>query len=244
MKKTKVIIPALGLLVLSTAASVTGTVAWFSMNSQVSATGMTINAKSDAIFLQIANSSGTYGTSAAADTPAANANNLYPVAHETLSGIAALETLSNWYYMYSNSAADYTGVTATKKTLAAASATFGDYVYKTTFSVKLEATSGLDTAYDLYVKNFSVTANKGIHAIIAGSTGFVEYSATTSDIAFANNLVISDTVTTTASTVSVYLWFDGNDANVYSNNITVNDQLNLTGDVSFDLEVFTADHNA
>lgn len=42
MKKTKVIIPALGLLVLSTAASVTGTVAWFSANNKVNVTGMNV----------------------------------------------------------------------------------------------------------------------------------------------------------------------------------------------------------
>ena len=42
MKKTKVIIPALGLLVLSTAASITGTVAWFSMNTTVNIAGMTV----------------------------------------------------------------------------------------------------------------------------------------------------------------------------------------------------------
>ena len=47
MKKTKIIIPALGLLLLSTAASVTGTVAWFSMNNSVSATGMNIQAKAE-----------------------------------------------------------------------------------------------------------------------------------------------------------------------------------------------------
>ena len=45
MKKTKVIIPALGLLVLSTAASVSGTVAWFSVNSTVSVSGMTVTTK-------------------------------------------------------------------------------------------------------------------------------------------------------------------------------------------------------
>ena len=45
MKKTKVIIPALGLLVLSTAASVSGTVAWFSANTTVTASTMTIKAK-------------------------------------------------------------------------------------------------------------------------------------------------------------------------------------------------------
>ena len=47
MKKTKVIIPAMGLLLLSTAASVTGTVAWFSMNNSVTATAMQIKVKAE-----------------------------------------------------------------------------------------------------------------------------------------------------------------------------------------------------
>ena len=45
MKKTKVIIPALGILLLSTAASVTGTVAWFSANETVKANGMNVQAR-------------------------------------------------------------------------------------------------------------------------------------------------------------------------------------------------------
>ena len=44
MKMTKVIIPVLGILLLSTAASVTGTVAWFSANSTVNASGMMVQA--------------------------------------------------------------------------------------------------------------------------------------------------------------------------------------------------------
>ena len=44
MKKTKIIIPALGILLLSTAASVTGTVAWFTANNTVTADTMTIKA--------------------------------------------------------------------------------------------------------------------------------------------------------------------------------------------------------
>ena len=44
MKKTKVIIPALGILLLSTAASVTGTVAWFTTNNSVTASTMTVKA--------------------------------------------------------------------------------------------------------------------------------------------------------------------------------------------------------
>ena len=53
MKKTKVIIPALGLLVLSTAASVTGTVAWFAANASVSATGMQISVNSNTTYLLV-----------------------------------------------------------------------------------------------------------------------------------------------------------------------------------------------
>ena len=47
MKKTKIIIPALGLLLLSTAASVTGTVAWFAANASVTASGMQLQAKAE-----------------------------------------------------------------------------------------------------------------------------------------------------------------------------------------------------
>ena len=45
MKKTKIIVPALAMLLLGTAASVTGTVAWFSMNTSVTVTGMEVKTK-------------------------------------------------------------------------------------------------------------------------------------------------------------------------------------------------------
>ena len=45
MKKTKIIIPALGMLLLSTAASVSGTVAWFSVNTAINVTGMSVKTK-------------------------------------------------------------------------------------------------------------------------------------------------------------------------------------------------------
>lgn len=45
MKKTKIVVPALAVLLLSTAASVSGTVAWFSMNTAINVTGMTVTTK-------------------------------------------------------------------------------------------------------------------------------------------------------------------------------------------------------
>ena len=47
MKKTKVIIPAMGLLLLSTAASITGTVAWFAVNTSVTVEGLSVKAKAE-----------------------------------------------------------------------------------------------------------------------------------------------------------------------------------------------------
>ena len=47
MKKSKIIIPALAMLVMSTAATVTGTVAWFTMNTTASAEGMVVAAKTN-----------------------------------------------------------------------------------------------------------------------------------------------------------------------------------------------------
>lgn len=47
MKKTKIIVPAMGLLLLSTAASITGTVAWFAVNTSVSITGLQVKAKAE-----------------------------------------------------------------------------------------------------------------------------------------------------------------------------------------------------
>ena len=47
MKKTKVIIPALGILLLSTAASVTGTVAWFTAANDVDVSGLQFKAQSE-----------------------------------------------------------------------------------------------------------------------------------------------------------------------------------------------------
>lgn len=94
MKKTKIIIPALGLLLLSTAASVTGTVAWFAMNASVSATGMQITAKSNSVFLLIGNENSlstiqTANSVTTALTVDAESAKVYPSAHDTIANTAA-----------------------------------------------------------------------------------------------------------------------------------------------------------
>lgn len=57
MKHTKKLIPAIGMLLLSACMLVTSTFAWFAMNETVTATGMSVTAKGDQVYLQIINPS-------------------------------------------------------------------------------------------------------------------------------------------------------------------------------------------
>ena len=80
MKKTKVIIPALGILLLSTAASVTGTVAWFTTNNSVSASTMTVHAVvSGNLFIKEGNSATLDQINAVSASLTTTATSLSPV---------------------------------------------------------------------------------------------------------------------------------------------------------------------
>ena len=81
MKKTKVLIPATAVLALGMAAAVTGTVAWFSSNTEVSATGMSISATtSETLMISETSGSGFQQTvNLADDTPTAVRQNVMPV---------------------------------------------------------------------------------------------------------------------------------------------------------------------
>ena len=65
MKHTKKLIPAIGMLLLSACMLVTSTFAWFSMNTTVKATGMSVSAKGDQVYLQIVNSGTAFDDDAA-----------------------------------------------------------------------------------------------------------------------------------------------------------------------------------
>jgi len=227
MKKTKLIIPAIGMLLLSTAASITGTVAWFSMNTSVTATGMSVTAKSDSYFLEIAGSEDEgYSTTGTNNLD----EDLYPTAHETLVALADIENVGKWYFQYSTSTSNASANLTTKTYLS----TFAGYVATCTYSVRLNANSGQATAYDLYVSSVTIPANKGIRVIVAGTDGYSEFSTSATTIAPGD--VLSEEVTKTAQDIKVYIYFDGNDANVYSDNVS-----NLKGEVEFTLAVLSTD---
>ena len=246
----KQLIAAVAMVLVAAIAVSSSTFAWFAANTTVTASGMQVTAQSDAVFLKIKGTGGTVGegtiTGSASDfatsSSVAMTNvKLFPSDHEAFSAIAdigaadstVVTDMDKWFYRYSDDPAVYNSnmTTATPVTVA----NFNKYVAEVTYQVKLDDASGADTAYDLYVKNITIAANSGINAIVVGADGYQEFTATVADNT-AGAVVLSNTVTKTAQTVTVYLFINGNDSNVYTNNIN-----NLTGAVTMDLGCYVED---
>lgn len=242
MKKTKVIIPALGLLLLSTAASITGTVAWFSANATVTATGMNVQVKSNATYLLIGGSAsiatekaGLSTTVAATYTTADNAEKkCYPAAYvSTASTVGGVDLDADSWYTASNgnsahAADDIKNVRAV---------TEGDKDYMLTYKAWLTLS---EDSEPVTTKKIKVTFSLGTGADAAVSAVVVIGSA-------ANKFSLNSTTTnaTTASAVSLssstavevtsYVYIDGNSTNVYSDYLNVPNAIQGTVQLQFDL---------
>lgn len=238
MKKTKVIIPALGMLLLSTAASVTGTVAWFAANASVTATGMSITAKSDTTFLLIKaghnDAESIQGSKKTSDTASTASAALYPAAHDAVANITAADTVSNWYYMYSEDPASATGKAGTKTALTA----FTNYVLVNEFSITVA--EGSNPVENFRVEDVTITTagDSAVKALVASTNGVEEFAESTDpDNPRANPVTLHTAQITSAASiyVKIYIYWDGNDTDVYSNNIeelkNTSVEVSFTGDV-------------
>ncbi len=195
------------------------------MNTSVTATGLNVTAKSDAASLVIANvTGGTFGPSATADEAGAI---VLPTAHETFSSVADVTTATKWYYGYSDDPGVATLVDSTKTTLTSTT----NYLAPFTFFVKVAPSAAGQTPndqYNLKLKTITFTSDAaGIKAIFVGPNGYEEIGPGDS----VAGTVLASTVSTTEVAITVYLYIDGNNTNVYTNNLT-----NLTGTVEFTLE--------
>ena len=234
MKKTKIIVPALGLLLLSTAASVTGTVAWFAANRIVTASGMSVTVKSDSTFLliqaapvegendaaKVATIQGTKATSATATSASAQ---LLPVAHDTLQtsdGISVIEgatdgTSNKWYTDFSNDPASATGSGSTTHI---ASASFANYVLVNEFDMTIAV--GGNSMTNLKVDTCTIAPSAGgdqaVKVLVATASGCEEFSGTGGT---GSNVLQSSLSSSTLMVAKVYIYWDGADTDVYSNNL-------------------------
>lgn len=224
MAKFKKIIPALCMLVVSAIMAVSTTYAWFSMNKTVTATGMEVTAKSDSVYLQIVNEDNS-----AADTNKTTANGktstatIYPA---KWNGSSAAE---KWQYAVAAapSASEKTG-----DYIDVADANKSDYRLANTFKVSM--TNETAEGKNLKVKTCKVTGTSafldaiGVVVVCGNEVQTISAKGKTSGTAFdiESAEILATTVTNTETSISVYVYIDGDNTNVYTNNLT---KANVTG---------------
>ena len=232
MKKTKVIIPALGMLLLSTAASVTGTVAWFAASSSVTATGMAITATTDSEFLVINKTSDL-------------SDNLQTVSLAAPSG-SVLPT--NWvdnsgfkWVSGAGAATDDATLTGGYTSLdpIVESGNFGSfsskkyYVFDTVYvgiavgsatpaSKKLVCSASFSIAGAAYASNLNKCLTVAVDStptaaaaefeqrLVMGATGT---AGTPTVVAGSNQLIAGSSLTTTGLPLKIYAFYNGDDEN-------------------------------
>jgi len=227
MKKFKKLIPAFCLLLVSAVLMGTSTFAWFSMNKTVKATGMTITAKSDSVFLVInEGSTFTKGGTAKEVTSTAAEKELYPVmpknSFTNASTATDVSTATNWQFAYS----DDINKSKSPDSLtyyACTAENWGNYVASETFSIGLNENSSLDTSdNEIKIKSITLPTDTGIKVIVVCGE----------KVALAAGDSLGVKATKTGVVVTVYYYIDGEDENVYTTNTDA-----LTGTVVIEFTV-------
>lgn len=218
------------------------TFAWFSLNTQVQATGMQITATSENKFLQIVNSgtvfSSTDAQTSATATIATKAVKPTTAVKSIESGsVTALGSDTNasaikWAEAYSNNPAvstqtsGYTDVTDK----ATASNDTNVYTLINDFKVRLNPDTGVTNATNLCVKSVSITAAEGVNAdkllsavrvlFVCGENWAIW--STTEVSCKESRSVLAATVKDTPETgIKVYIYFDGENVETTTNNATL-----------------------
>ena len=226
----------------------TSTYAWFTMSTQVSATGMEITAKSNATYLLIADSEASAlskknGTADITTTVAAayqdastNANKkVYPAAYFTQAGtLGSTATQAGKWYTATNANSN----NATNAITNVSEVTEGDADYMLTYKCWLTLSSDSEATSDWKIKvTFANTGDAAVSAVVVFDSYKFALNGThtneTSSAAVALN-------PEAAVEVTVYVYIDGNSTNVYSDYINGTATLTATpitgvASLSFDL---------
>ena len=246
--KKRFLVTSILMLLLTVFALSTSTYAWFSMNTAVSATGMQVVAKSDDTFLligtvdnhttiQTANTVTTALTVEDEDALLLASSPCFTAAQVTALNTAALkvdgtaigtpavqvndpdtvDAVTNWYTAKSAAASAYAAKTGTERQLI----NFDGYVIKKT--VYLTVAVGANPAINLTVTptisqktgGTDLSACKVIVATEDG--GFATLTSTSGKTnIYGSNTPLTDQLTLE---VNIYIFYDGNDSNVYTNNV-------------------------
>lgn len=222
-KATSKIVMAVIALIIALGLATGTTFAWFSMNTSVSVTGMSVTARSDAVNLVISNAAnGTYGTSANA---AAASKTVYPV-KATLSG-----TDVSWQVGTSTSPDEsMAGVVYETVLESAVIADTDGYALMNKFYVK---TTSIQGASNLRIKTCTATGTSAfstaLRVLVVGTTG--------GEIASNGSVVgttLASSITTDPIELRVYVYYDGDDSSVITNYVGTLGALSI--DLTFEVD--------
>ena len=258
MKLTKKLFPAIGMLLLSACMLVTSTFAWFSMNTDVSATNMQVTAKGDQVYLQIVSATTNF-EDGKAQTKVENATNdtkyiptnVYAsMEGNTPSGFVGSSTFV-WVKAtsndpaYSDNAPNAEGEKSPVKYEAIDAETVpGAYAYLTSYKLRLDPKAGQTDGDKLRVTSvaFATVPNAdedplstcvSVLIVVRGEATALLYKQLTPGVftsckvqentlvdAQNNVLTAGDFVKNTEKIVDVYVFFDGDNANCTTKNVT------------------------
>ena len=199
---------------------------------------MSVTAKSDVTFLMIKQGSATIDEIRTAKKTTDNAVTasaaLYPTAHKSISNktdadAVTGENLTNWYYKYSKDPAVYggSGKESDEKTIL--NTDKGKYILANQFTLGLAQGSNQIDNIKVSASTLTTTGTgKAVKALILTSSAAVELddTTTTSETVICNSLSGDTTLD-----VWVYIYWDGNDEDVFTNNVANLAQTSFT--VSF-----------
>lgn len=240
MKKFKKLIPALCMLLVSAVLVGTSTYAWFSMNDQVTATGLSVTAKTDQHYLIISENATTVEalhklTAKNSKTVTLTANgDVQPcVPAATVVDATTAAEVAKWGYAVSD---DPSNVNASATTTALEK--FDGYVVRKTVYMTLVENSvnvnGLTAQVAIAAANSkTITAAKVLLAVSTGDdtavtaveNGAHKFGTTDTTAVDLNTGVIT---ANTLVKVDIYIYLDGTDASIYTNNMTNLDTANIT----------------
>lgn len=241
MKKSKIIIPALALLAMSSAATVTGTVAWFSMNSTVNATGMQIACSAPtSLLISTVSATSTFRSSASLEndvttpdakfSPVAYAGacaSFYKITDAAMAHITEDGRGDSGFTEIADGQAADKFTTAKVDSTEAAYADGSKSVFHDTVWLKVEGKDDKAVICTVAYANAPATDIKDAMHVV-----FVVDGAVKSTIDMGGTKVTSSLATLTANAagtqVDIYYFLSGNDTDCKNSNISQDDTLSIT----------------
>lgn len=216
------------MLLVSAVLLATSSFAWFSMNTTVTVTGLEIEAKSDSVYLLI----GTGTNDTALEIQAAKTTSVdlvidnaeitvQPVAHTAaVADSTSARNPSNWFYKLAD---EPDSSESTKEANVLTNENYLDYVIHSVCYITVA--KGSNPATNLVVDEVTITSNGSatganatfapVKIIVATSSAVAELSQSS----VSSNTVLASTITDDSVVqVDVFIYYDGEDDAVFTNN--------------------------